>query len=202
MPTTLIQAAPANPSRNPRPLRSPRHSSRTRAVDKEAAIRTWDAVASAARVLEGRDPGKTVMLIVISAADVRERSKADPEWYTAEDLGRSARLWDVIGVYMRGKLEADSDLRARNGERRLRYTILRPGGLTDEVGKGRVSAGKVGTGKTVSRADVAGVVVECMKEGVRVEGRAFDIMGGDVGIEQAVRDVVEGDVDTFRGYEL
>lgn len=44
---------------------------------------------------------------------------------------------DVYQVYMRAKSEADADLRGRD----LDWTIVRPGGLTDDAGTGLVTAG-------------------------------------------------------------
>ena len=61
---------------------------------------------------------------------------------------------DTFSVYLRAKGEADAELAASG----LEYTIVRPGGLTDEPGTGRVKLGDdVGSGE-IPRDDVAAVL--------------------------------------------
>jgi nucleoside-diphosphate-sugar epimerase len=100
---------------------------------------------------------------------------------------------------MKAKLAADTELRTGNDKRRLKYTIIRPGGLTEEPGTGKVSAGKVHLGSPISREDVAQVVVECLQMDGTI-GLAFDVLGGETPIHEAVRKVAEAKVDTFEGY--
>ncbi|KAK5071804.1 hypothetical protein LTR64_004419 [Lithohypha guttulata] len=85
-------------------------------VDHQAAVRTYDAAAQS---------GKGKRVIVISALDVRDRSKAVPDWYNDADKAGSERLWKVLDPYMHAKLEADKDLVTRNAERELKWTIGR-----------------------------------------------------------------------------
>ncbi|KAH9841216.1 hypothetical protein Tdes44962_MAKER10544 [Teratosphaeria destructans] len=93
---------------------------------------------------------------------------------------------------------ADRELVTGNARRGLAYTIVRPGGLSEEPGTGRVAAGRVHLGRMVPREDVAGVVVECLRCPGTV-GRVFDVVGGEVGIREAVEAVVREGVDTFEG---
>jgi len=79
------------------------------------------------------------------------------------------------------------------------YTIVRPGRLTLEPGTGRVAAGRVALGRGISREDVAMVVVECLKNPGTI-GLAFDIVGGEVDIKDAVQRVAEDKIDCFTGY--
>lgn len=158
---------------------------RTRAVDREGAIKAMHAAAQAG----------VKRFIMVSAVDVRDRSAPEPEWYDDADRERSKGMWGAIGPYMAAKLEADRELVQRSG---LEWTIVRPGGLSEEPGQGRVEAGKVHIGRRISREDVAGVVVECLRERGTV-GLAFDVVGGDTGVGEAVGRVVEGRVDTFEG---
>lgn len=137
--------------------------------------------------------------ILVSALDMRDRTKPPPPWYNDNDFARSERVWTAIGPYMRAKLAADTDLRTNNSKRGLKYTIVRPGGLLDEPGKGTVAAGKVHLGTMVSREDVAGTVWACVKNEGTV-GLAFDVVGGDTPIEEAVGEVVEKGEDTFEGF--
>jgi nucleoside-diphosphate-sugar epimerase len=61
----------------------------------------------------------------------------------------------VFEVYMRAKADADTALQASDRE----WTILRPGGLTDDAGTGRVRIGSMPFRGPVPRDDVASVLV-------------------------------------------
>ncbi|KAF2194075.1 Rossmann-fold NAD(P)(+)-binding protein [Zopfia rhizophila CBS 207.26] len=163
---------------------------RTESVDCDGAIKAMNAVAAAG----------IKRYIVVSALDMRDReNKPTPEWYDENDTQRSEKLWKVIGRYMKAKLAADIELRTGNSERKLDYTIVRPGGLSDEPGKGTISAGKVHLGTMVSREDVARVVMECMENEMTV-GLAFDVVGGDTPIAEAVGKVSKEKIDCFEGF--
>jgi uncharacterized protein YbjT (DUF2867 family) len=87
---------------------------------------------------------------------------------------------EVFQVYLRAKSEADAALRAS----RLDWTVVRPGGLTDEPGTGKITVGEsVGSG-TIPRADVAGVVVACL--GGAARGRQFELVSGPTPIAEAL----------------
>lgn len=163
--------------------------SRTRAVDGDGAIKCMDAAARAG----------VRRFILVSAVDVREREgRPEPEWYDAADRERSDGVWKAIGPYMQAKLDADRSLVSENGRRGLEWTIVRPGGLSEEAGTGRVEAGKVHLSARIPREDVAAVVVECLEREGTV-GLAFDVVGGETEIGEAVAGVVKGRVDTFEG---
>jgi nucleoside-diphosphate-sugar epimerase len=162
---------------------------RTKAVDNEGAIRSMDATAQAG----------VKRYIMVSAVEIRDReNKPEPEWYNDEDRDRSRKVWDAIGHYMVAKLAADTSLVAENGRRGLEYTIVRPGGLSLDPGKGTIAAGKVHLNTTISREDVASIVIECMKQKTTV-GLAFDCVGGDTPIAEAIADVAKNRIDTFEG---
>lgn len=107
-------------------------------------------------------------------------------------------MWKALGPYMEAKFAADKALITGNGERKLDYTIVRPGRLSEDAGTGKVVAGKVHLAASIPREDVARVVIECLKQPKTV-GLAFDVVGGDVSIEEAVKGVAEGKADTFEG---
>ena len=89
---------------------------------------------------------------------------------------------DVFQVYLRAKSEADADLRARD----LDWTVVRPGGLTDDPPTGRVRlAPSTGRG-TVPRADVAAVLVELLEHQLGV-GRQFELVSGPTAVPEALR---------------
>jgi len=87
----------------------------------------------------------------------------------------------VFGEYLRAKASADEALQ-RSG---LDYTIVRPGGLTDDPGTGRVAiAERLGRGE-VPRADVAAVLAAVLLAPNAV-GRDFDLLAGETPVEEAV----------------
>ena len=163
---------------------------RTTKVDHEGAVKSMDAAAEAG----------VKRYIIVSALDVRDRdNRPQPAWYDAESKERSEKVWAAIGPYMRAKFAADKELRTGNATRGLDYTIVRPGGLGVRPGVGTVAAGKVSLGQTVPREDVARVVVQCMKEPGTI-GLAFDVVGGETPIAEAVGEVARGKIDTFEGF--
>lgn len=89
---------------------------------------------------------------------------------------------DTFSVYLRAKGEADAELAASG----LDYTIVRPGRLTNEPATGRVRLGDgVGRGE-ISREDVAAVVAAVLHEPGTV-GRTFELIGGDMPVDEALR---------------
>jgi nucleoside-diphosphate-sugar epimerase len=107
-------------------------------------------------------------------------------------------MWGAISAYCQAKLDADRDLVTQNDRRKLDYTIVRPSTLNDDKGSGTVSAGRVHLSNSISREDVAQVIVQCIKEKSTI-GLAFDVVGGDTAIADAVREVGEKKIDTFQG---
>ena len=70
----------------------------------------------------------------------------------------------------------------------LSWTIVRPGGLTNDIGTGQVALGwQLGSGN-VPRADVARVLVACL-DSPACERRAFDLVSGATLIENALREL-------------
>ncbi|WP_282137509.1 SDR family oxidoreductase [Rossellomorea aquimaris] len=70
----------------------------------------------------------------------------------------------------------------------LTYTIIRPGGLLNEVGKGKVTAGENLSRESIPREDVAATIVASLDE-ERTFNKGFDLISGNDGIEEAVRNV-------------
>lgn len=88
---------------------------------------------------------------------------------------------DVFQVYLKAKGDSEADLRRRN----LDWTVLRPGGLTNDPGTGRVElAPSVPRGK-VSRDDVAAVVVALLDD-ARTARLTLELVGGDTTVDDAV----------------
>jgi uncharacterized protein YbjT (DUF2867 family) len=85
---------------------------------------------------------------------------------------------DTFAVYLRAKGKADAELAASG----LEHTIVRPGGLTDEPGTGRVRLVAEGD---ISREDVAAVLAAVLHE-PRTVGLTFELVGGDEPIPDAI----------------
>ena len=162
---------------------------RTKAVDNEGAIRSMDATAKAG----------VKRYIIISAIDVRDKqNKPEPEWYDDDDRKRSDGVWKAIKPYMEAKYAADRNLVTHNGQRKLEYTIVRPGGLSNDPGKGTIAAGKVHLGNMVSREDVEAAVIECLKQD-STKGLAIDMVGGETPVADAIATVAKERIDAFEG---
>ena len=85
-------------------------------------------------------------------------------------------------AYVKAKFAAEEDLRARD----LDWTVLRPGGLTDDPGTGRVALAPPPLPRgSIPRADVAAVIVALLDE-PRTSGQTLDLVSGDTPVAQAV----------------
>ncbi|MEU3233046.1 NAD(P)H-binding protein [Nocardiopsis alba] len=139
-------------------------AARKETVDHKAAVLTADAAALAG----------VRRLIQISAIDVDRP--------VAEDAD------EVWRAYVAAKKAADDDLRGRDLD--LDWTILRPGRLTDEAGTGLVDLGEEVERSSVSRADVATVIVALLDEPGTV-GRVLNLVNGGTPVVEAVRAIAE-----------
>jgi uncharacterized protein YbjT (DUF2867 family) len=131
-------------------------AARKRTVDLGGAVKLADA-ARAAGV------GRYLMVSAMGAGDPAAGSEA-------------------MRPYLDAKAQADEAVAASG----LDFTIIRPGGLTDEPATGQVAVGARLPRGSVPRDDVAAVLVACLDEPGTV-GRTFDLVSGDTPIEQALR---------------
>jgi nucleoside-diphosphate-sugar epimerase len=88
---------------------------------------------------------------------------------------------DVFSVYLRAKADADDAVRASDRE----WTIVRPGGLTDDPGTGCARIDNEPFRGTVSREDVAAVLAEILHEPSSVRTILY-VNGGDRPISDAL----------------
>ncbi|WP_136517756.1 SDR family oxidoreductase [Cellulomonas telluris] len=88
---------------------------------------------------------------------------------------------EVWKAYVEAKRDADAALRASD----LAWTIIRPGGLTDDDPVGTVLLSESAPRAQVPRADVAAVVAACLAEPASV-GRQWELVTGDVPVREAV----------------
>jgi uncharacterized protein YbjT (DUF2867 family) len=90
---------------------------------------------------------------------------------------------EVWGAYLVAKAAAENDLRARD----LDWTILRPGGLTDDPGTGQVRLAPPSLPRgQVPRADVAAVIAALL-DAPATAGQTLDLISGDTPIADALR---------------
>jgi uncharacterized protein YbjT (DUF2867 family) len=68
----------------------------------------------------------------------------------------------------------------------LNYTIIRPGGLLNESGTGRISIGENLTRTTIPRQDVAKTILASLNE-VHTYNRSFDLVSGEDNISDALK---------------
>ena len=90
-------------------------------------------------------------------------------------------LDEVFGAYLRAKLAAERDLLARTS---LRATVLRPGGLTDDPGTGRVTLDRRVERGSIPLDDVAAVLLALLD--VDQGGVVLELVGGPTPIPEAV----------------
>jgi nucleoside-diphosphate-sugar epimerase len=88
---------------------------------------------------------------------------------------------EVFVAYLRAKLAAEQNVLPRPG---LDVTIVRPGGLTDDPGTGRVHLDRHVPRGQVSRDDVAAVLVALLDD--PRSGAVVELVGGDTPVTEAV----------------
>jgi uncharacterized protein YbjT (DUF2867 family) len=132
-------------------------AARKRTVDLGAAVKLLDAAArTGAR--------RYLMVSAMGAADPASGSEA-------------------MRPYLDAKAEADAAVAASD----LDWTIVRPGGLTNDPGTGLIQAApSLGRRGTITRDDVAAVLVACLDE-PRTVGATFDVLEGETPIAEALR---------------
>ena len=91
---------------------------------------------------------------------------------------------DTFSVYLRAKGRADDAVRASG----LDATVVRPGGLTNSAGTGRVNLGESVPRGQVTRDDVAAVLAAVL-DSPNTIGRTVDLIGGDTPVAEAVEAV-------------
>jgi uncharacterized protein YbjT (DUF2867 family) len=101
---------------------------------------------------------------------------------SAMGAGRPESWSEQMRPYYEAKAEADREL-ADSG---LDYTIVRPGGLTDDEGTGLIAAApELPGGGRIPRDDVAAVLLACLDDPSTI-GKTFDVLSGDTPIPEAL----------------
>ncbi|MGC1813701.1 MAG: SDR family oxidoreductase [Solirubrobacterales bacterium] len=144
-----------------------------------------DAVVFAAGAGPGSGPARKRTVDYGGAVKLADAAKAEDisRYVMVSSIGSNRpEAWsDQMRPYQEAKSEADKYLVASG----LDYTILRPGGLTDDPGTGKVQLGERLEYGQVTRDDVAAVIAECLTADNSI-GKACDLLNGDTPIAEAV----------------
>jgi uncharacterized protein YbjT (DUF2867 family) len=136
-------------------------AARKETVDRAAAVLLADAAESA---------GVRRYLLISSVGVESVRDGRTPEG-----------MDDVFVAYLRAKLAAEQDVLARPG---LATTVVRPGVLTDDPGTGRVTLAPSVEQGSVSRDDVAAVLLALLD--ADRDGAVIELVSGPTPIAEAV----------------
>jgi len=135
-------------------------AARKQTVDRDAALLLADAAERA-----GVRP-----YLLVSSIGVEQARQGTPPG-----------MDPVFAAYLQAKLAAEDRILPRPG---LDTTIVRPGGLTDDPGTGRVTLAHGVERGTVPRDDVAAVLAEVLTAGKW--GEVVELVSGDTPIAEAV----------------
>ncbi|KAJ1598669.1 hypothetical protein NDA14_006613 [Ustilago hordei] len=162
---------------------------RTKTVDEHGAIKVFDAIEQSG--IAKSDNFRRFLLV--SAIDVRDKTKPPPSCFE-----RSEKTRNAIGAYMDAKYAADKNLSGRSS---FPWFVLRPGGLLDEPGKGKVALGvHQSLVHSIPREDVAATLLEVaqLPKG-QADGLMLDLLAGDKNISTSVKEAVERGRTDFEG---
>lgn len=96
-------------------------------------------------------------------------------------VDRPEQMPPFLDNVLRVKAVSDAHVQAST----LDFTIVRPGGLTNEQGSGRVSAGFPVQGGMIPREDVAAVVLACLNAAGTI-GKTFEVVSGEQPVTEAL----------------
>jgi uncharacterized protein YbjT (DUF2867 family) len=100
------------------------------------------------------------------------------------DRPEDPRMPEVFAAYLRAKAAADADLVTRD----LEWTILKPGGLTNDPATGTVALADHVPLAMVTRDDVAAVLAGLLDR-PSTAGKVLEVVGGDVPVERALDEI-------------
>jgi nucleoside-diphosphate-sugar epimerase len=154
--------------------------------DVGAAVSGVDAVVFAAGAGPGSGAERKRTMDFEGAVKLIDAAKAEGirRYVIVSAMGAAdppAEGGDVFGEYLRAKADADRVLQTSG----LDYTVVRPGGLTDEPGTGLVNVGERLERGEVPRADVAALIAAALTTPGAI-GKSFDLVSGQTPIAAAV----------------
>ncbi|MFD2627203.1 SDR family oxidoreductase [Oceanobacillus kapialis] len=150
--------------------------------DFEKAYDQIEAVIFAAGSGPSTGPDKTVIVDqegAIEATELAQKNRVKRFVLLSAMGADQPKQADQIKHYLYAKHRADEYLKASG----LDYTIVRPGELTDDTGKGQVNLQESGVGLgSIPREDVAAVLVHLLTK-KDAEGKVYELVSGDTKIE-------------------
>ena len=148
------------------------------------AVQSCDAIIFAAG--SGGQTGKDKTVLVDHIGAIRSMVAAQvhgvPRYIMLSSINNDVNSQSRIAHYHKAKAHADNHLI----ETDLDYTIVCPGGLTDEPGTGLVSVSEKiqGSGMT-SRENLAAALVACLDLENTI-GKSFSLLDGDTALSDAL----------------
>lgn len=141
-----------------------------------------DAVVFAAGAGPGSGPERKRTVDYGAAVKLMEAGVSRYVMVSAISAGRPGEWSEQMRPYYEAKAGADERLM----ESGLDYTIVRPGGLTDDPGTGRVAIGTELDRGDIPRDDVAAVLLAVLETPGTV-GKTFELVSGDTPVDEAIR---------------
>jgi uncharacterized protein YbjT (DUF2867 family) len=141
-----------------------------------------DAVVFAAGAGPGSGPERKRTVDYGAAVNLMEAGVSRYVMVSAIGAGRPDDWSEEMRPYYEAKAGADERLM----ESGLDYTIVRPGGLTDDPGTGRVRVGTNLDYGNIPRDDVAAVLLAVLETPGTV-GKTFELVSGDTPVDEALR---------------
>jgi uncharacterized protein YbjT (DUF2867 family) len=180
-------------------IRNPEHASDLEEAGAEPVLCDLEGEDDVARFVEGADavvfaagagpgsgPARKQTVDLGGALKLIDAAKANgiARYVMVSAMGAAhpERTSGSMKPYIDAKAEADRRLESSG----LDFTIVRPGGLTDDPGTGRIRVGvELGSGR-VTRDDVAATLAAVLRVDTTT-GKAFDLLQGETPIEDALR---------------
>lgn len=128
------------------------------AIDRDALIRVVDT-------LSAQGPRR---LVVVSSVGVDRPDEYPP----------------FLAAALRAKAGSDAHVQSSA----LDWTIVRPGGLSDVPGRGRIQVAPTALSGNIPRDDVATVVLACLED-PRTVGKTFEVVAGEHSVVDALASV-------------
>jgi uncharacterized protein YbjT (DUF2867 family) len=155
-------------------------------IDVGPVISGADAIVFAAGAGPGSGEARKRTMDLGGAVKLIEAAKAAGirRYVIVSSMGADhpERASGTFGAYLAAKSKADNALRASG----LDYTVVRPGGLTDDPGAGTVDVSeRLGRRGQIPRDDVAAALVEVL-DAPNTIGKTFEILSGETPVEEAI----------------
>lgn len=157
--------------------------------DLETVLQGADAVVFTAGSGGHTGPDKTLLIDLdgaVKSIEAAKNAKVNRYIMVSAFQAHNRDSWadSSMKPYMAAKHFADKEL-VRSG---LNYTIIRPGGLKNDPGTGKVQAAENLQHGNIPREDVATAIVEVL-DAENTYQKGFDLIAGEDSIHDAVRKI-------------